>query len=588
LEDYERWAATSRLKLTVTEQAFIEQSADARDADSRHELQLEVAAARQRRRSRWQLAFLFGATAVLAAVLAYPLLATDDPPKQLAVALDAPRDSGGFNEIIARGLESSAEDHGMEAVILEPPYADPTATAAELATDADLVFGTFLMWPNMVSAAADHPDTTFVFLDYAEPPQIPNGVSVRYAQEEGSYLVGAAAALESTTGRIGYIGANSSPFLIEQFRAGFEQGAKAVRPDIEVVSSLIEPGPDSGYEDPGRARDLAEWMYTAEDVDVIFTAAGGSGQGVIEAATDLSEEVGRHLWAVGVDSDFLFELPVEQREHLLTSMIKRLDVGVERIVGDYVAGDLEIPSALRLGLAEDAVGYSTSGGHLDAATIAQLDALEADIKEGEISVSLTPTGELREPAPPPEAPDTPESRAALEVTNRWFEALKAGDIDAAVGLLAPRATITLFDRWTPSDYRNLLVWGAEGDPQLVDVKCVARLPSSGLRVECSYGMHTGMARAVGAPVVAETMQFVISGGAIDDLRHRLIPPEYTILFPAFDEWMQEHHPDDAEAAACCGGATLDEARENGALRARYGAEWAAYLDEKGCGYNEGC
>jgi hypothetical protein len=400
--------------------------------------------------------------------------------------------------------------------------------------------------------------------------------------------VGAAAALESTTGRVGYIGANSSPFLIEQFRAGFEQGAKAVRPDIEIVSSLIEPGQDSGYEDPGRAREIAEWMYTAEDVDVIFTAAGGSGQGVIEAATDLSEEVGRHLWAVGVDSDFLFELPVEQREHLLTSMVKRLDVGVERIVDAYVAGDLEVPSALRLGLADDAVGYSTSGGHLDSATIARLDALEADIKNGEISVSLTPTGDVREPAPFPEAPDTPESRAALQVANRWFEALEAQDIDAAVGLLAPNATITLFDRWTPSDYRNLLVWGAEDDPQLVDVKCVARLPSSGLRVECSYGMHTGMARAVGAPVVAETMQFVIGDGAIDDLRHRLIPPEYTVLSPAFDEWMHEHHPEDAEAAACCGGATLDEARENGALRARYGAEWAAYLDEKGCGYNEGC
>ena len=291
LDDYERWAATSRLKLTVTEQAFIQQSVDARDAESVHELEQEAAAARQRRRSRWQLAILFGATAVLAGVIAYPLLAADDPPDQIAVALDAPRDRGGFNEIIARGLESAAEDHGMEAVILEPPYSDAAATEAELAADADLVFGTFLMWPDMVEAAADHPDTTWVFLDYAEPPQIHNGVSVRYAHEEGSYLVGAAAALESTTGRIGYIGANSSPFLIEQFRAGFEQGAKAVRPDIEVVSSLIEPGAGApGTRTPSERGEIAEWMYTAEDVDVIFTAAGGSGQGVIEAATDLSEE----------------------------------------------------------------------------------------------------------------------------------------------------------------------------------------------------------------------------------------------------------------------------------------------------------
>jgi basic membrane lipoprotein Med (substrate-binding protein (PBP1-ABC) superfamily)/DNA-binding SARP family transcriptional activator len=589
LEDYERWAATSRLKLTITEQTFVQQSVDARDAESVHGLELEAAAARQRRRSRWQLAFLFGATAVLAAVIAYPLLTTAEPPRQIAVALDAPREVGGFNEIIARGLESSAKDHGMEAVILEPPYADLAATEGELATDSDIVFGSFLMWPNMVRAAADHPDTTFVFLDYADPPEIPNGVSVRYAQEEGSYLVGAAAALESTTGRIGYIGANSSPYLIEQFRAGFEQGAKAVRPDIEIVSSLIEPGEEGGYEDAATAGEIAAWMYTAEDVDVIFTAAGGSGQGVIDAATDLSEEVGRHLWAVGVDSDFLFELPVEQREHLLTSMVKRMDVGVERIVDDYVAGDLEVPGALRLGLAEDAVGYSTSGGHLSAETIARLDALAADIKNGEISVSLTPTGELREPAPPPEAPDTPESRAALEVANRWFQALDSDDIDGAMGLMTPRGVgIYVMGSRTPSEYRNVLVWDAEDHPDYVDVQCVARLPGSGLRVDCSYGVQPGMARAVGAPVVRETSELTIVDGAIVSYRRDFIPPDYSIIDTAFDEWMQEHHPDDAAAVECCGGPTLEEARENGVLRARYGAEWAAYLDEKGCGYNDGC
>ena len=126
-------------------------------------------------------------------------------------------------------------------------------------------------------------------------------------------------------------------------------------------------------------------MYTAEDVDVIFTAAGGSGQGVIEAATDLSDEAGRHLWAVGVDSDFVFELPAEQREHVLTSMLKRLDLGVERIVEEFQAGDLEVPGSLRLGLADEAVGYSTAGDHLSPATIAEVDGLAADIASGEIT-----------------------------------------------------------------------------------------------------------------------------------------------------------------------------------------------------------
>ncbi len=174
------------------------------------------------------------------------------------MALDGRRDEGGFNEIIARGVESAAEEHGLEAVILEPPYADVGATEAELAADADLVFGSYLMWEPMVEASGDHPETTFVFLDYADAPAIDNGVALTYAHEEGSFLVGAAAALESTTGRIGYIGANSSSWLIEQFRAGFEQGAQAARPDIEIVSSLITndggrriPGAGAGGRDRG-------------------------------------------------------------------------------------------------------------------------------------------------------------------------------------------------------------------------------------------------------------------------------------------------------------------------------------------------
>jgi hypothetical protein len=269
-------------------------------------------------------------------------------------------------------------------------------------------------------------------------------------------------------------------------------------------------------------------------------------------------------------------------------MLKRLDVGVEHIVEAYEAGDLAVPSAVRLGLADDAVGYSTAGGHLHPATIAQVDALAADIKSGEISVSDTPTGELRAPPPPPQAPDTPETRAALDVANRWFEALDADDIDGAMELMAPRPSVYALGWMTPSDYRSLLVWDAEDHPDYVDVQCVARLPNSGLRVDCNYGVHTGMARAVGAPVVREATELSIADGAIEAYRRILIPPAYSIIDPAFDEWMQEHHPDDVGASQCCGGSTLEEAQQNGALRARYGAEWAAYLDEKGCGYNDGC
>ena len=123
--------------------------------------------------------------------------------------------------VLASGME-------LEAVILEPPYSDVTATYADLASANDLVFGSAVMGGAIALASDGDEDTTFVLIDSVDAPELPNtvGVDVR-SHEDGSYLVGAAAALESRTGKVGYIGANISP-VIEEFRSGFERGAKAV------------------------------------------------------------------------------------------------------------------------------------------------------------------------------------------------------------------------------------------------------------------------------------------------------------------------------------------------------------------------
>ena len=174
------------------------------------------------------------------------------------------------------------------------------------------------------------------------------------------------------------------------------------------------------------------------------------------------------------------------------------------------------------------------------------------------------------------------------MANRYFAAVGAGDIDTAMGLLAPNVAIDVFDRWSVQDYESLLRWDAEDDPQYVDVECVARLPESGLTVECTYGVLPGMTRLVEGPVVREFSALVVQAGAINSLRRSILPPDYTAIDNSFMAWMEEHHPDDAAVVGCCGWPSLDEARRTGALRSRYGAEWAAYLEEKGCTFDEGC
>ena len=298
LDDYERWAATSQLKLTATERAFIDQAVTAREAETVHTRKRESEAAQLRRRSRRQLVTLLVAIAALAGIVAYPIVAADDGPRawQIAVALESPRDQSTFDELVARGVEAAADDHGLNAIVVEPPYWNVAQTYVDLAEDADIVFGTRLMRDVMSGLTANHLDSTWVFLDSSRDTVTPNTVDVEFADEEGAFLVGAAAALETQTGRIGYIGANKSPGFIEAFRAGFEQGARAACPDVEVVASLIAPDDEDGvdgYVDAASARRIAEWMYLEEQVDVIFTAAGLSGRGVVDAASELSDDAGR-------------------------------------------------------------------------------------------------------------------------------------------------------------------------------------------------------------------------------------------------------------------------------------------------------
>jgi basic membrane lipoprotein Med (substrate-binding protein (PBP1-ABC) superfamily)/DNA-binding SARP family transcriptional activator len=589
LDHYERWAATSRLKLTETEHAFIGQAVTAREAEHDHDLEREAEAARLRRRSRRQLASLFVAIVVLAGIVGYPIVTAGDRPRQLAVALSSPRAASAYDELVARGVEMAAEEHGWEAVVLEPPYTNLRRTLAELAEDADLVFGETLMWNDMIVVARDHPGTRWVFLDLAGDPPVPNGIALSTASEEGSFLVGAAAALETETSRIGYIGANGSP-IIEDFRAGFEQGARAARPGVEIVAALIEPedtiGQD-GYLDPERARQIAEWMYAEEDVDIIFTAAGGSGQGVVAAAAALSDELGRHLWAIGVDSDLLFELPAEQRDHLLTSMLKRLDTAMARVVADDEAGVLEFPGSIRLGLVDEAVGYSTAGDHLSASTIAAVDELGAAVAGGEIDVDTTPTGPLSEPPPAPEAPDSPAVRAAVDVAQQYFAALQAGDVRAAMELFSPDATIRFFLPWSVDDFEIGLTMESALGSRFLAVACTAYAPTTGLEVVCTYDVHDGVSQAVGGPVVHETATIAVDDGAITSFERNPGTPDYLLVDDRFAAWMEAHHPDDAEAVEWAI-VSIDDARRRGELRARYAAEWAAYLEAEGCSFTEAC
>jgi basic membrane lipoprotein Med (substrate-binding protein (PBP1-ABC) superfamily)/DNA-binding SARP family transcriptional activator len=225
---------------------------------------------------------------------------------------------------------------------------------------------------------------------------VPNVTYFDVLDNEGGYLAGVAAALKSTTGTIGFIGGYDGG-VIWSFHAGFVAGARSVDPDIEVEYLYLAGGNDfSGFHNAAAAEGLARGMYE-HGADVIFAAAGDSGVGVFEAATALST-ADRQLWAIGVDTDqhesvLRLSGAVHSeawRRHILTSVLKRVDVAVYEIVKDFAHGRFT-SGARSFNVATGGLDISYSGGHVDNIRTA-LETARADIVSGRVIIPSVPAG----------------------------------------------------------------------------------------------------------------------------------------------------------------------------------------------------
>ena len=317
------------------------------------------------------------------------------------------RGDQSFNDSAAAGMDRAKADFGVTVNELTPTDASARGTDMQLqAENADLVIGVGFSFASDAAAVADdgtvsgvaieNPNVKFAIVDdammtFATPPApiAPNAAGLVFSEEQGSYLVGVAAALKSTTGTIGFIGGVSGIGLIEKFEAGYIAGAKSVNPDIQVTSQYITEFPDfDGFESPDRAKEIATAMYS-EGVDIVYAAAGLSGSGMFQAAAETSEATGTKVWGIGVDSDQYNTVDPAVKDYVLTSMIKRVDTAVYNITEDVVNGTFE-PGEHRYDLAAEGVGYATSGGFVDD-IVDQLEAAKAAIIDGSIVVPTDPT-----------------------------------------------------------------------------------------------------------------------------------------------------------------------------------------------------
>lgn len=282
-----------------------------------------------------------------------------------------------FNDSAVQGLERARTDFGVTVSDFEPGQdADREVGLRKLAARGyDVVVAVGFLFTDAVrSVAADFPRVSFVLID-GRVEGAANVASVLFREQEGSFLVGALAALKSETGTLGFVGGMDVP-LIHRFEAGYVAGARHVRPDVKVLVGYAGVRPEA-FADPVRGKEIA-LSQIDQGADIVFHAAGVTGLGVIEAARE------RGRLAIGVDSNQNDVAPGT----VLTSMVKRVDNAVYREVAAAVGGDFH-GGVEELGLAEEGVGFAVDEHNralLPEALLERAAALRDSIVAGTIVV----------------------------------------------------------------------------------------------------------------------------------------------------------------------------------------------------------
>jgi len=292
------------------------------------------------------------------------------------------RGDQSFNDAAAAGLDKAkAELKLAEAKELSASPGETEAQKEErlrlLATSGynPIIAVGFAYSGATEKVAKEFPDVKFGIVDDAVEGS--NITNLLFAEHEGSFLVGAAAALKSEKNNIGFVGGVQTP-LIQKFQAGYEAGAKAVKPDIKVqVKYLTQPPDFNGFNDPAKGKTAAEGMFDS-GADVVYQAAGGSGGGVFEAAK------AANAMAIGVDSDQALTADEGVRDVIITSMLKKVDVAVFDFIKSVNDGTVQAGPKV-YDLKAGGVDYSTTGGKIDDIKD-KLEEYKQKIISGEITV----------------------------------------------------------------------------------------------------------------------------------------------------------------------------------------------------------
>jgi basic membrane protein A len=325
----------------------------------------------------------------LAALMPFAVAAqdyTEDDPLTVALVVHGTLGDKSFFDSAAAGLERAEAELPVDVTVIEAGndrsrWQPALADAADQGFDV-VIAGTFDMTGFMTELAGEYPDTRFILFDDAPDftgGEYPNILAITYRTSTAAYLAGYAAASVSETGILGEVLGVEGATVLE-FAVGFEQGARAANPDVQILRAVA-----GSFTDPAKGKELALAQF-AQGADIVFPIAGGTGIGALQAARDEGK------LAIGVDSDqaaIFAPTDPAQAEAIFTSVEKRIGDSLYTALQQTMDGTAPYGSALLLGLQDGAVGITRNAQYearVPEEVRAQVDALEQQIIGGEIQV----------------------------------------------------------------------------------------------------------------------------------------------------------------------------------------------------------
>ncbi len=296
---------------------------------------------------------------------------------RVALVLDkGGKDDKSFNAAAFSGANKGKQELGCELKTVEATDDAALETMirkiAEKKYDLIIAIG-FSMAEAVKNVATAYPNLKFALAD-AEV-KLPNVRSLMFDEHEGSYLVGALGGLITKTGKLGFLGGMDVP-LIRRFQLGYEAGVKKTNPKAVVTTNYVGVSPEA-WNNPAKAKELALAQFN-NGADIIFGAAGASNYGLLDAAEDQKK------FAIGVDSNQNWVKP----GYVLTSMLKRVDVAVFKVIKDAKAGKFTAGTE-HFGLKNQGIDYAIDKYNeklIPAAVRKKVDQLKGDISSGKIKV----------------------------------------------------------------------------------------------------------------------------------------------------------------------------------------------------------